>query len=322
MKNGNILVSIIIPVYNVEKYLYSCLDSIVRQKYENLEVILINDGSADNSGKIADEYAKSDIRIRVFHKKNEGVSIAKNLGISNATGRFITFVDADDYIRTDFIDNLLKDMTSHRVAVTTTPAEIRPIDEDNSESVEVYSQYETLEKMFYGTLEKSLNGVQMFDRHLLVDNNILFDPKKKVGEDFDFFARVIIACDRIAVDYRKMYYYRPNPTSTMHQTINEGLMSAVDNFSSVGDRLMVKYPKLKYAVGAKIFSDSVSLALRSYHVRREWQETIKGLMLNIRSLKWQVLFDSKAKYKVRAAAFVYCIFGYHIGTIVLRRIKK
>jgi len=321
MKNGNILVSIIIPVYNVEKYLYSCLDSIVRQKYKNLEIILINDGSTDSSGKIADEYAKSDIRIKVFHKKNEGVSIAKNLGIINATGKFITFVDADDYIRTDFIDNLLKDMTSYRVAVTTTP-KIRAIDEDSSESVEVYSQYETLEKLFYGTLEKSLNGVQMFDRQLLVDNNILFDPEKKVGEDFEFFAQAIIACDRIAVDYRKMYYYRPNPTSTMNQSINKGLMKAVTNFSLIGDKLVKKYPTLRRAIDAKKFTDSVSLSIRGYHVRSEWQKDFKDLEYNIGSLKWQILRDKNARTMVRAAALVYCLFGYNVATIILRGLKK
>lgn len=93
----NILISIIIPVYNVEKYLRSCLDSIIEQSYKNIEVILINDGSTDSSAKICDEYALKDFRIKVVHKKNEGVSSARNIGIEKATGEYISFVDSDDW---------------------------------------------------------------------------------------------------------------------------------------------------------------------------------------------------------------------------------
>ena len=95
-------ISIIIPIYNVEQYLPQCLDSIINQTYKNLEIILINDGSTDNSGKICDNYAKVDNRIHVFHKKNEGVSSARNLGLEKCTGDFIGFVDPDD-----FIENLI-----------------------------------------------------------------------------------------------------------------------------------------------------------------------------------------------------------------------
>ena len=321
MKKGDNLVSVIVPIYNTEKYLRECLNSILVQSYCHLEIILINDGSLDNSGVIADEYARMDARVKVIQKQNEGASITKNLGIANATGKYITFIDADDFIRTDFIENLLNDMTKYQVAVTTT-TKMCPIDKENSENVEVYSQGETLEKMFYGTLEKSQNGVQMFERQLLIDNTILFDPKKKVGEDFDFFVQAIMRCDWVAVDYRKMYYYRPNPNSTMNQSINKGLMRAVDNFSHIGEELIEKYPTLRQAVDAKKFSDSVSLSMRGYHVRSEWQDDFIKLELNIESLKWRVLRDSKVIRRVRAAALVYCMLGYRIGTIMLRRIKK
>lgn len=93
----NILISIIIPVYNVEKYLRSCLDSIIEQSYKNIEIILINDGSKDSSAEICDEYALIDSRIKVVHKKNEGVSSARNIGIEMATGEYISFVDSDDW---------------------------------------------------------------------------------------------------------------------------------------------------------------------------------------------------------------------------------
>lgn len=91
-------ISVIVPIYNVEKYLPTCLNSIINQTYKNLEILLINDGSSDNSGEICENYAKMDNRIHVFHKRNEGVSSARNLGIDLSVGDFISFVDPDDFL--------------------------------------------------------------------------------------------------------------------------------------------------------------------------------------------------------------------------------
>lgn len=100
------LISIIIPVYNAEKYLCKCLDSIIKQTFTDFEVLLIDDGSTDNSGEICDYYAKLDNRITVFHKTNEGVSSARNMGLNNAVGEWITFVDADDWLDVNIYNKL------------------------------------------------------------------------------------------------------------------------------------------------------------------------------------------------------------------------
>ena len=101
-------VSVIVPVYNVEKYLRRCIDSIVRQSYSNLEILLVDDGSQDASLSICKEYETKDSRIRVFHKENEGLGLARNYGIERATGEYITFVDSDDYLTLDAIEFMLK----------------------------------------------------------------------------------------------------------------------------------------------------------------------------------------------------------------------
>lgn len=92
------IITVVVPVYNAEKYLKRCIDSIISQTYVNLDIILVNDGSTDRSGNICDEYAKTDLRIRVIHKKNEGVSVARNTGINLAKGKYLVFVDSDDYL--------------------------------------------------------------------------------------------------------------------------------------------------------------------------------------------------------------------------------
>lgn len=100
-------VSIIVPIYNTEKYLKACLDSIINQTYQNLEIILIDDGSTDNSGKIIDDYAKKDKRIKAIHQKNAGQSAARNRGLKEASGEYISFIDADDKVKPAFIEKLL-----------------------------------------------------------------------------------------------------------------------------------------------------------------------------------------------------------------------
>lgn len=101
------VISVIVPVYNVEPYLHKCLDSVVNQTYENLEILIVDDGSTDESGRICDEYTK-DVRVKVFHTENRGLSAARNLGLDNANGDWIGFVDSDDWIEPDMYEVLLK----------------------------------------------------------------------------------------------------------------------------------------------------------------------------------------------------------------------
>lgn len=105
--NSGKLVSIIIPVYNVEKYLKRCIDSLCNQTYKNIEIILVNDGSTDSSGIICDQYEKKDSRVKVIHKLNGGLSEARNTGMEVASAQWITFVDSDDYVSLSYISNLV-----------------------------------------------------------------------------------------------------------------------------------------------------------------------------------------------------------------------
>ena len=113
----NELVSIIVPVYNVEQYLEKCVNSIINQSYKNLEIILVDDGATDNSGKICDELAKLDNRIKVYHKENGGLSDARNYGVERATGEYIGFVDSDDYIDPKMYEKLYEAIKKENVDV-------------------------------------------------------------------------------------------------------------------------------------------------------------------------------------------------------------
>ena len=101
------LISVIVPIYNVEKYLDRCVDSIINQTYKNLEIILVDDGSPDNCPQMCDDYAKKDSRIKVVHKENGGLSDARNVGMEVATGEYVSFIDSDDYISLDCYETVL-----------------------------------------------------------------------------------------------------------------------------------------------------------------------------------------------------------------------
>ena len=105
---SNELISIVIPIYKVEQYLRRCIDSVICQTYKNIEIILIDDGSPDNCGKLCDEIKKKDNRIKVIHKSNGGLSDARNCGINIATGKYITFIDSDDYVTEDYIEYMYR----------------------------------------------------------------------------------------------------------------------------------------------------------------------------------------------------------------------
>ena len=109
------LISVVLPIYNVEKYLNRCIKSIITQTYKNLEVILVDDGSPDHCPRICDEWAKKDARIKVIHKKNEGLGMARNTGIENATGEYICFVDSDDYIAPDTIEKVICNQRENKI---------------------------------------------------------------------------------------------------------------------------------------------------------------------------------------------------------------
>ena len=118
---GKDLVSVIVPVYKVEEYIRECLDSITGQTYKNLEIILVDDGSPDSSGEICEEYARNDSRITVYHKENGGLSDARNYGIARAHGEFLTFVDSDDVIKSNFVETLLGLIHKYDADIATAP---------------------------------------------------------------------------------------------------------------------------------------------------------------------------------------------------------
>lgn len=210
------MISIIIPVYNVEKYLTECLDSILSQTYTDFEVILVDDGSPDNSGTICDEYAQKDMRIRVIHQKNAGVSAARNNGIEQARGEWITFIDSDDWVCSNYLQNFHLDESA---GIDLVIQGLEYFDQRDGNFFSPRSFKECLlkrEDFPYGFAQNRLMEVgypvgKAYRKDLLDLNNLRFDTRLSFHEDHIFVLDYYMLCHTIrlvdAIDYKYRYYH-------------------------------------------------------------------------------------------------------------------
>lgn len=212
MENTNLKISVIVPVYNAEKYLQRCIDSILTQTFIDFELLLIDDGSKDKSGEICDEYANRDNRVKVFHKENGGASSARNLGLDYANGKYVVFVDSDDYISASYLDCfyqiLLKyndvDLIIQSPIYTSTNGALksREIPSKVYDGVNILSDFVT-----DGNLDFTEPHSKLFRLNLIQENNIRFNEKVIVGEDGIFIACFLRYCKMIISSEDVGYHY-------------------------------------------------------------------------------------------------------------------
>lgn len=210
----NFKVSVIIPIYNVEKYLERCVNSIENQTYNNLEIILIDDGSSDNSSFICDELKQKDSRIKVIHQKNQGVSNARNHGIEISTGDYICFIDGDDFAYPNYVEYLLDIIIANNAdaAITTEAFSNFNTKENKKEKIKVITSEEAIEfilcyKTLIGVNSKMFNGP-------LLRNKVRFNTELVIGEGFNFNIDFFKIANNIVVSNKKIYFYRKdNPKS-------------------------------------------------------------------------------------------------------------
>ena len=219
------LISIIVPVYNVENYLRQCLDSIMGQTYQNFECLLINDGSPDYSADICSEYVFKDSRFRYFEKENGGVSSARNLGIEHSKGEYITFIDSDDWVDSDYLEILYNAL----------------IDENADISVSTYKRFHMADNCWYfhsfqrGYEKKIFTGSELIDNLQLLSSfnhsygsvcgklvksvrveTIRFNEETTLGEDMEFWYKLYLISDKIVYVNKDTYIYRTSNDKYKH----------------------------------------------------------------------------------------------------------
>jgi len=213
------MISIIVPVYKVEKYVGKCIESILAQTYTDFELLLIDDGSPDSSGAICDQYAAIDPRIRLFHKENGGVSEARMVGVNNAKGDFISFVDSDDYLPIDALELLYNKFVDTGAEIVcgdyecvSTKGEILRYQKRGSYDLVNRDEFTTilLDDMLYNLWDK------LFSRNLFFEDLIPVSKDIKIGEDFLLFIQLVSRANKVAKVNKSVYYYLQRDDSVMH----------------------------------------------------------------------------------------------------------
>lgn len=220
----DILVSVIVPVYNVEDYLGRCVDSILAQTYQNLEVILVDDGATDSSGKICDEYARKDSRVRVIHKENGGLSSARNAGIDAAAGEYLEFVDSDDWIEPDAVECMLSLAMEHQTELVAAGRyDVKAKTGVKKKGLcptvtEVISAEEMLSRMFRWDNCDSAACDKLFHRRLF--REIRF-PYGVVCEDVPIMYKIVLDAGTVVMCDKPIYNYFHRPGSITFTAVSE-----------------------------------------------------------------------------------------------------
>lgn len=225
--NDNILVTLIVAVYNGEKYIASCIDSILNQTYQNYEVILVDDGSKDSSGTICDYYAEKDNRIKVIHQVNRGCSAARNEGLSHAKGEYIGIIDQDDYLHEKYIEYFMKLMLDHNAEIATTDT-ILPFIGDAPASTDLdFNKYSILsgedaaKEMLMYTLQIGPWN-KLIKKSLIVREGISFQEQFYCGEGFAFSVECFQSTEKVVVGHQNVYFYRIDNATSGSSTFSLG----------------------------------------------------------------------------------------------------
>lgn len=254
-------ISIVVPVYNVEKYIERCLDSIVNQTYKNLEIILVNDGSTDDSLSVCERYAKTDDRIKIITQDNAGLSAARNTGMNHATSELITFIDSDDTIDLDCISYMYNCIVYNNADMAVCQAQL--VDETD-QALETDSYY--LSQLIEGNFScmaaylknSGINAVAWGKLYKTEHFNDVKYPVEKYNEDVFTTYKLVAKCERIFIGSKRMYMYRQRTGSIMRSAFSPKHLDAIEGKLMQEKFIIEHYPRLtKYAKTGVVYALNV-----------------------------------------------------------------
>lgn len=301
------LITVVIPVYNVEHYLKKCLDSIVNQKYSNLEIIIVNDGSTDNSEKICQEYLHSDKRINLITQKNQGLSAARNTGIDNAHGKYICFVDSDDYLDKHFVSELYHTLVKNKSDISV--CDFWYVDGNGGKwSVrdkqnKNYSNIDAIKDIFSGKQETEIMTWNKLYKKELFDKNKIHFPVGKIHEDNFTTYKLYYYANSISLIDKKLYYYLQRSNSIMGEKFNNKRLDILAAIKEITTFFQNKAEEMKLDINCYEIKVKISLynnMLKSDYAGVEKQQLFNDLKQNFFKYINNKLLDSKFKFMLIA----------------------
>ncbi len=298
------LITVIVPAYKVEAYLPICVESIISQTYKNIEIILVDDGSPDQCGVICDEYALKDNRIRVLHKENGGLSSARNAGMKVMKGKFVTFIDSDDYVSPYYVEHLFDALKKANADLAVSWfAEVNEGDKIDTSGKENLSGYEKLNQkqslqhlLYQDGIETSAWG-KLYKSDLIEG---LWYPEGKLYEDIPVTSQYILKSKSVALIRNVDYFYLQRKASIQYQSFNIKKMDGIYHLEAMTASVMEKYPDLKSAAYCRELSFACNLL---FQIPKDDKSGCREYLWNIvLRTRRAVLKDRSARKKARLAA--------------------
>lgn len=309
----NDLISVVIPVYKVEKYLGKCLDSIINQTYKNLEIIVVNDGSPDNCSKIIEEYSKKDKRIKVINKVNGGLSDARNVGIENSNGKYISFVDSDDYVSKYYFETLYNNLNKYNCEISICNQIIFEekdtiVDKINSEDIKIYNSTEALKLMLY---QKKINNSAWGKLYLKSLFEKVRYPKGKIYEDIPTTYKTFLNSEKICVSSCKYYFYLKRNNS-ISSKFSENTLDILENVYAMKEDLK-RYSEYNNAVNSRVINAEFFI-LRQID-KNKYTDIYQKIIKSIKNKRKSVLFDKKCRLKTKIGILLSYLFLENMNKI-------
>ena len=304
---NEVLISFIVPVYNVEKYIKRCVESIMLQSYPQIEIVVVNDGSTDDSGCIIDELSKRDQRIHVIHQKNAGVSSARNSGMKIAKGKYITFVDGDDYIEADYAQyfKTLLETTDTDMAIGLNNFNLDTPHQVKRDSIEVWGDTRVIELIYLGTINVAVWN-KIYIKKIIDDNGLQFEPSIWYGEGMLFNIEYLQCVSKVTVGKRRVYHQIYNPNSAMRQFNLESNFCGLHSLEIQKSiwKKRTKEIEIAWDYHYRNFSESILCGLVSIDSVEEHRDVYNKCKANMRRnllLPWKV--DVPIGRKMRLTLF-------------------
>ena len=305
-------ISVIVPVYQVEKYLSRCIESLLAQSYSDYEIILVDDGSRDGSGQICDDYAGREARIRVIHQENQGLGPARNAGVRQASGDYVVFVDSDDYVAEDYLEYLAELVERYQVKLAVTGAALvwekggtKRVVSLACNKEERLSCVEALTEMCYGKKFGVSAWAKIYEKSLVEK----YPYPACVHEDLATTYRMISECPAVAVGNRVGYYYVQREGSLMNQKLEErhlaGLTAAREELEYMRKYYPEAVPAAEFRCGLKI----VEYIPRLLGGSRDDKAMFRRLRTEMRRHLWKILRNDRVEKFFRFRCLIICA-GY------------
>lgn len=314
--NNSSLISIIVAVYNAEKYLKKCLDSIISQSYCNLEIILVDDGSTDHSGEICDSYVANDSRIKVIHQSNRGPSMARNNAIDCCNGDFITFVDADDTIAPQYIETLYTNLINADADISSVTLSLSKDKTATKSETKTMSGHDAVEGILYQRgLDNAVAG-KLYRRRLW--SNVRF-RQGIYYEDLEVFYHLYLQASRVVHQDCALYFYRQHSSSRM------GLFTlkradVLDIVDEIEQYMVQHHPTLLKAARDRKFSANMNILWLMSATGISSQQIKERCWQNIKQLRLNSLLNSRVRLKNKIGALT-SFMGLGMLSLILSKFK-